>query len=133
VAQVHEDLREEVKSMIAAEIGQMHNQNLNRFGLIEKGLSEMRERIIGIDSNGSGRRPGVLQRQDAVLGELKDGQEKMKLGQEQMKSNIETLVRRSQSWNKKNVWELAKWIIGGLGALTSVLLAMWIGHKMGWK
>ena len=115
------DLREEVKSMIIAEVGVMHTQNLNRFGLIERSQSELRERIIGIDGNGTGRE-GVLQRQDKVLA-------KLEIGHEEMSRNIVTLVNRSQSWNKKNVWELAKWLLGGAGVLAS----MWIGHLLGWK
>jgi hypothetical protein len=110
--------------MIAADISTMHTQNLNRFASIERGQSELRERIIGIDGNGTGRE-GALQRQDKVLARLVEGHA-------EMSDNITTLVNRSQSWNKKNVWEFAKWVIGGLGALGTVLLGMYIGHIMGW-
>jgi hypothetical protein len=83
---------------------------------IQRNQAELRERLIGIDGNGTGR-IGVLQKQD----------EKMQA----MDVKLDMLVNRSQSWNKKNVWALAKWVAGGICGLALMLLSHWLDHHYG--
>lgn len=118
---MNEDARREVEDMIEVAVGKFHTQNLERFGLIERGQGELRERIIGIDSNGTGRRPGVLQRQDAVLAE-------MKTQQATMDTKLNTLLTRSTSWNKQEIWKAFRWFLMFLIAFIVMIIAYLTYH-----
>jgi hypothetical protein len=118
---VTDDVRREVENMIEVAVGKFHTQNLERFGLIERGQGELRERIIGIDSNGTGRRPGVLQRQDTMLAT-------MKTQQDDMDTKLNVLLHRSNSWNKQDVWRAVRWFLVFLVSLATLLVAYLAYH-----
>lgn len=99
-------------------------QLANAMQPVLRAQAETRERLIGIDGNGTGRE-GALQRQDKKLVEMS--------GQiEDVKTSVSTLVERSETVSKKKIWELAQWAIGGLGAFATVIAGMWLGHALGW-
>lgn len=110
--------------MIDLAISRHHAENVVR-------LTRIEDRILGIDGNGSGRK-GVLQRQDEKLEQMSGEIRDVKTDVAEVKDGQNVLLQRSQSWSKKNVWEFAKWIIGGAGSFAVVLAGMWLGHKMGW-
>lgn len=109
--------REQVRDMVSAMLGEALKPVL-------RAQAETRERLIGIDGNGTGRE-GVLQRQDKKLEEMSGQLAEVKDGQA-------LLLTRSESWSKKAIWEFAQWVIGGAGALGAAVAGMWLGHVMGW-
>lgn len=80
-----------------------------------KSQAELRERIIGIDSNGTGRSPGALQRQDAKLQQLDEGQI-------HIIEQLGVLTTRSETWSKAKFYKsLPIWIAIILSLIGSVI------------
>jgi hypothetical protein len=105
---VHEDQRKEIETMISAAVEKRHGENLQRF-------AEIRERIIGIDGNGTGR-IGALQRQDAQLASIKSTVK-------DIGAKVDALTTAMTTWNKRDVLKLAGWVFGTLIAMSAVAVA----------
>lgn len=84
----------------------------------EKRLAKIEERIIGIDSNGTGRSPGILQQHGSQLKNLDEGQV-------YIISQLNKLTKHAETWTKADVWRFVKWsiitIIALLGLVVSYL------------
>jgi hypothetical protein len=106
---VQEQQRKEIETMIAAELSPILLQ-----------ISRLESRLIGIDGNGSGRE-GVLQRQDRALTAIHRN-----LSDQDTK--LDTLLRRSTTWDKAAVMKgIRNWTIV-LAALVGAMLAYLTYH-----
>lgn len=101
--------REDIENMVSAMIGDAIKPVL-------LSQAELRERIIGIDSNGTSRTPGALQRQDVKLQQLDDGQM-------HMIEQLTLLTTRQENWSKKGFWNLLRWGIPIIITLLALLLS----------
>lgn len=117
---MQEAQRKEVETMIEAAIGKYHGENLERFVGITKMLVELRQRIIGVDGNGTGSE-GVLQRQDKAI-------DRLEAGQDGMSAQLTLLVNRSKYWNKADIWKAVRWFLMFLVALAAVCVSYMAYH-----
>lgn len=89
-------------------------------------LTNIENRIIAIDGNGTGR-IGAVQRIEMAIATLTDGLTNLKLNLSDVKVDI------GGSLKTKSLWALGGAIgIAVLGASGS-LFASWLEHRLGWK
>lgn len=115
--------REEIQSMIDATVSKNHLENVNRLTKITNWLTEIKERVIGIDGNGTGR-IGALQRQDRKLEELVDNQELLTKNQHEMNAKLDLFIHSANSWDKTSVISV---LYQGFGSIL-VILGLIIGY-----
>jgi hypothetical protein len=81
---------------------------------VRRDVSEVRARILNIDGDGSGR-PGILQRQNEDMREIK---ESIKV----LGGNVDTVLSQAKFYDKKNVWQGLRTLLGIIIALLGLLL-----------
>lgn len=119
--------REGVQNMIDLAIAKFHGENVERLSEIKTTQAEIRQRIIGMDGNGTGK-IGVLQRQDMKLAELSEKQDMLESNQTAMNVKLDTIIHQTTSWDKAKVWEALKWMFATILAILSLILG-YLGYR----
>lgn len=107
--------REEVRDIAKGIILPFHGDNLVRMELFAAALEALKQRIIGIDGNGTGK-IGVLQKQDIVLAELKQNQKVIE-------KKLDDLSISLNTWSKARFWHNLRWLLVVLVTLLGVLIS----------
>lgn len=90
--------------------------------------AELRERIIGIDSNGTGRTPGTLQRQDAKLQQLDDGQLHIIKQLTSFQNALDAITISTSTWSKARFYKNLPIWLGVLAAVVASVIG-YLGYR----
>ncbi len=86
-------------------------------------IAEIKNRIVAIDRNGTGTRPGILQLQDVEIKKLQESQNRLQDGQVKIERKIDDYHKDATTWSKKDVIKSIAWVCGTIISIIAVIFS----------